>query len=98
MTKKYSPLHSCEASNIALSGVPVEGNLVLLQSGQQLMGLRSYFGLAPIPPIGVYQFGGVANLSFLKPAAGREALSRKSIEQVTRLVSPGGMGCFIRHS
>jgi molecular chaperone HtpG len=75
------------ASGITLSGVPIEGSLVLSQSGQQLMGLRSYFGLAPIPPIGVYQLGGVANLSFLKPTAGREALSRESIEQVTRLVA-----------
>jgi molecular chaperone HtpG len=69
-----------------LSGVPVDGKLVLVQSGKQLMGLRSYFGLAPVPPIGVYQFGGVVNLSFLKPTAGREALNRESIEQVTRLV------------
>jgi molecular chaperone HtpG len=75
------------ASGIILSGISIEGSLVLLQSGRQLMGLRSYFGLAPIPPIGVYQLGGVANLSFLKPTAGREALSRESIEQVTRLVA-----------
>lgn len=74
------------ASNITLSGNPIEGSLVLLQGGRQLMGLRSYFGLAPIPPIGVYQLGGVANLSFLKPTAGREALSRESIAQVTQLV------------
>jgi molecular chaperone HtpG len=74
------------ASQLTLSGVPVDGNLVLVQSGRQLMGLRSYFGLAPAPPIGVYQLGGVVNLSFLKPTAGREALNRESIEQVTRLV------------
>jgi molecular chaperone HtpG len=74
------------ASNITLSGNPIEGSLVLFQGGRQLMGLRSYFGLAPIPPIGVYQLGGVANLSFLKPTAGREALSRESISQVTQLV------------
>jgi molecular chaperone HtpG len=75
------------ASGLTLSGIPIEGSLVLLQGGRQLMGLRSYFGLAPIPPIGVYQFGGVANLSFLKPTAGREALSRESIVQVTQLVA-----------
>jgi molecular chaperone HtpG len=74
-------------SDVTLGGIPIEGGLVLLQSGRQLMGLRSYFGLAPIPPIGAYQLGGIANLSFLKPTAGREALSRESIEQVTRLVS-----------
>jgi molecular chaperone HtpG len=75
------------ASEMKLGGVPIEGTMVLVQSGRQLMGLRSYFGLAPIPPIGIYQFGGVVNLSFLKPTAGREALSRESISLVTQLVS-----------
>ena len=73
-------------SHVTLGGNPIEGSLVLLQNGGQLMGLRSYFGLAPIPSIGVYQLGGVANLSFLQPTAGREALSRESIDQTTRLV------------
>jgi molecular chaperone HtpG len=72
--------------NIQLSGSIIEGNLVLLQSGGQLMGLRSNFGLAPIPAIGYYQFGGYANLSFLHPTAGREALSRDSIDLATRLI------------
>jgi molecular chaperone HtpG len=36
---------------------------------------------------GTYQFGGFANLAFLRPTAGREALSRVSIEQVSSLVS-----------
>ena len=51
------------------------------------MGLRSFFGLAPIPATGYYQFGGFANLSFLQPTAGREALSRESIEQISRLIN-----------
>jgi molecular chaperone HtpG len=74
------------ASNITLGGNVIEGNIALVQSGGQLMGLRSYFGLAPIPAIGNYQFGGFANLSFLQPTAGREALSRESIDQVSRLM------------
>jgi molecular chaperone HtpG len=73
-------------TDVRLVGSSVEGNLVLLQAGGQLMGLRSYFGLAPIPAIGPYQFGGFANLSCLKPTAGREALSRETISQVTGLV------------
>jgi len=74
-------------TKITLGGNAVEGSMALLQAGGQLMGLRSYFGLAPIPAIGPYQLGGFANLSFLQPTAGREALSRESIDQVTRLVS-----------
>ena len=74
-------------SNVIFGGLPIEGSLAMVQAGGQLMGLRSYFGLSPIPAIGNYQFGGYANLSFLQPTAGREALSRESIEQVTRLIS-----------
>lgn len=74
-------------TDVTLVGSPIEGSIVLLQGGGQLMGLRSHFGLAPIPPIGPYQFGGFANLSFLQPTAGREALSRETISQVTGLVS-----------
>lgn len=73
--------------DIALAGNIIEGSMVLLQSGGQLIGLRSFFGLAPIPVGGYYQFGGYANLSFLQPTAGREALSRESIEQVSRLIN-----------
>ena len=74
-------------TDVTLGGNAIEGSMALLQAGGQLMGLRSFFGLAPIPAIGNYQFGGFANLSFLQPTAGREALSRESIEQVTHLVS-----------
>ncbi len=73
-------------SKVSLGGNVIDGNMALVQSGGQLMGLRSHFGLAPIPAIGSYQFGGFANLSFLQPTAGREALSRESIDQVSRLI------------
>jgi len=75
------------STTVTLGGNGIEGSMTLVQSGGQLMGFRSHFGLAPIPAIGTYMFGGVANLSFLQPTAGREALSRESIDQVTRLVS-----------
>lgn len=74
-------------TDVTLGGNAIEGSMALIQAGGQLMGLRSYFGLAPIPAIGNYQFGGFANLSFLQPTAGREALSRESIDQVTHLIS-----------
>jgi molecular chaperone HtpG len=74
-------------SNVMLGGVTIDGTMALMQSGGALMGLRSSFGLAPAPAIGPYQFGGFANLSFLQPTAGREALSRESIEQIGGLVA-----------
>jgi len=76
-----------KGTNVTLGGNAIEGELALVQSGGTLMGLRSYFGLAPIPAIGTYQLGGLVNLSFLQPTAGREALSRESIQQVSRLLA-----------
>lgn len=73
-------------TNVRVGDTKMEGSLALLQNGGQLMGHRSYFGLAPVPVYGAYQFGGWANLSFLRPTAGREALSRDSIDQVGTLV------------
>jgi molecular chaperone HtpG len=75
-----------EVSKIAYDRIQIDGSLVLLQGGGPLMGLRSYFGLAAIPSASVYQFGGFANLSFLEPTAGREAITRDGIEKVARLI------------
>lgn len=74
-------------SEIKLSGSLIDGSILLLQSGGQLMGLRSFFGLSPIPVAGHYAFGGIANLATLQPTAGREAVSRESIDQLNRLIS-----------
>jgi len=64
----------------------IEGELVLIQNYGVLMGLKNHFGLAPVPINGVYRFGGIANLSTLTPTAGREAISRESINQVQKLI------------
>ena len=74
-------------TDLKMSGSPIEGEVVLLQNGGPLMGLRSFFGLAPIPAVGAYQLGGFANLSFLQPTAGREALSCESIDYTCQLVN-----------
>lgn len=74
-------------SDILISDTTIGGEMALLQGGGQLMGLRSYFGLAPIPVAGNYQFGGFANLPFLQPTAGRDALNRESIDQASVLVA-----------
>lgn len=73
--------------DLSLGGVSVAGEMWLLQGGGPLSGLRSNFGLAPVPVGGHFQFGGVANLSFLQPTAGREALSRETIVQASWFVA-----------
>lgn len=76
-----------ELKDIRFGDSEVQGELFLVQQGGQLFALRNFFGLAPVPIAGQYQFGGVANLLFLKPTAGREALSRESIEHLNRIVT-----------
>ena len=74
-------------SNLSLGGNPLRGELHLVQQGGQMLGFRNLFGLAPIPVAGNYGFGGFANLDILHPTAGREALSRESIQHVTNMLN-----------
>ncbi len=73
-------------NNVEIDGVQSGAALWLRHQGGQIMGLRSRFGLAPIPVSGVYQFGGYADLPFLVPTAGREALTRESIDETSRIL------------
>ena len=50
------------------------GTIVLLQDQNVVRTLRSGFGLAQIAVPSIYQWGGVIDLPFLTPTAGREAL------------------------
>lgn len=72
---------------LSLDGHAVAGEILLRQGEGQLMGYRNGFGLAQVPVSGRYSFGGAANVSFLTPTAGREAISRDSIEQVNGFVA-----------
>ena len=74
-------------TGIALNGSPVQGEAFFSQGGGQTLGFRNSFGLAPIPMSSTYDFGGFVNLDILKPTAGREALSRESIQLVASLVA-----------
>lgn len=74
-------------TNLRIQGSDVLGDLMLAQNGGQLLGLRNYFGLSPIPVGGFYQLGGIANLTILQPTAGREAISRESIEHISTIIS-----------
>lgn len=74
-------------TNVTKNGQPIIGDLALSQNSGGIYGLRNYFGLAPIPISGFFNLGGVVNLSILHPTAGREALSRESIELVTQIIN-----------
>jgi molecular chaperone HtpG len=74
-------------AGISLNDNLLSGEAFFVQDGGQTLGFRNLFGLAPIPVSGVYAFGGFVNLSILNPTAGREALSRESIQHVANLVA-----------
>ena len=73
-------------TDISLNGSPIQGEVFFVQHSGPTHGFRSLFGLAPIPVSGSYELGGFVNLDILHPTAGREALSRESIQHVANLV------------
>ena len=73
-------------NNIFISNDKIAGIICLRQDAGHLWGLRSSFGLAPIPLGSYYSFGGIVNISIISPTAGREALSRESIDLVTKTI------------
>ncbi len=75
-------------TNFRRDGTPIKGQLCLRNGMGSIMGLRSSFGLAPLPVAGVYQLGGFADFPFLVPTAGREALTRESITDASRIFPP----------
>lgn len=74
------------ADNFTIDGSPSPGGMWLRQGAGQIMGLRSRFGLAPAPLPTYYQLGGYIDFPFLTPTAGREALTRESIQVASQLI------------
>ena len=68
-------------------GVGTPGWIVLQQGRNAIRTLRSGFGLATVAMQSVYQWGGVVDLPFLKPTAGREALDATSNQLLQQVVS-----------
>ena len=68
-------------------GVGRPGWIVFQQGRNAIRTLRSGFGLATVAMQSVYQWGGVVDLPFLKPTAGREALDATSNQLLQRVVS-----------
>jgi len=75
------------ADNIYSGGNHIKGEISLEQDKNFIFGLRNNFGLAAIPINSFFNLGGIINLSVLQPTAGREALSRESVEFVSKIIS-----------
>lgn len=65
----------------------VLGDIVLNSTEHSIYGLRNGFGLSQIPVGSEFNMGGVANLINLLPTAGRDAISRQSVDFVMKLVA-----------
>ena len=63
------------------------GSIVLLQGRGAIRTLRSGFGLATVGMGSIYNWGGVVDLPFLSPTAGREALDAPSNQMLQQIVS-----------
>ena len=68
-------------------GLGRPGAIVLLQGRNAIRALRSGFGLSTVAMRSLYQWGGVVDLPFLKPTAGREALDASSNQLLQRIIS-----------
>ncbi|MCY4531196.1 MAG: ATP-binding protein [Gammaproteobacteria bacterium] len=62
------------------------GTIVLVQGRNVVRTLRSGFGLATVAVQSVYQWGGVIDLPFLRPTAGREALDASSNQMIQHVI------------
>lgn len=80
-------LISIHITDIKNLGVSVKGEIVLVQNGGTIFGLRNGFGLAPIALGSSFRWGGVANLLDIVPTAGRDSLTRESINLISSIVS-----------
>ena len=61
-------------------------SMVLLQGRNGIRTLRSGFGLSTVAVQSGYQWGGVVDLSILKPTAGREALDASSNQLLQQII------------
>ena len=74
------------ARDISLHGNQIAGKVFLVQQDGSILAYRNLFGLAPVPVSSHYGLSGFVNLDILTPTAGREALSRESVQHIAKLV------------
>lgn len=80
-------LISIHVTDIRFREISVKGDMVLVQNGGTVFGLRNGFGLSPMGTGSSFRWGGVANLSDLVPTAGRDSLTRESIELISSIIN-----------
>lgn len=72
--------------NIHIGNMEYDGDIMLDTHKDRLLGLRNGFGLSPIPISSYFSFGGVINMTMLKPTAGREAINQTCLRILQKLM------------
>ncbi len=73
--------------NIVFGNQKLGGHMVLRQGVGNLRTFRNGFGLATVSVASFYNFGGIADLLFLQPTAGREALTTESMQLLQKIAT-----------
>ena len=68
------------------NGERLSGEIVLRQEMGSIYGLRNGFGLASVPISSNFRWGGVVNMTKLVPTAGRDSLTRESVNLVSEIM------------
>ena len=67
-------------------GNKLNGELFLSDNRNGILGLNNGFGLANVSVTSQFEFGGIADFTFLQPTAGREAVSRESAQTLQTIL------------
>ena len=74
--------------NIQQNNVEIKGCIYLEQNNNGgILGLRNGFGLANVPISTNFNLGGIVDLSFLIPTAGRDSISIETINKASQLIN-----------
>lgn len=84
---KYQPLKpEILVTNIVYNYESVRGRLFLNKDENEIFGLNNGFGISRVGLASEFNFGGVADFSFLEPTAGRETVSRQSNQYLQQIL------------
>lgn len=83
----YQPLKpEILITNIVYNNEPVKGRLFLNRDDNEIFGLNNGFGISRVGLASNFNFGGVADFTFLEPTAGRETVSRQSNQYLQQIL------------
>lgn len=83
----YQPLRpEILVTKISYNNESVKGRLFLNRDNNEIFGLNNGFGISRVALASEFNFGGVADFTFLEPTAGRETVSRQSNQYLQQIL------------